>query len=91
MSASEWRQDRFLLACGLHGIGSPKELLEAVNKHRRATDPDAQPMLLRTAERYFNGERAPTNGRPPGVYELAEVLNASIDWLMGRSEVSRVG
>lgn len=82
---AKWRPDRLRLACRIRGAETPADLRRLVNAHRGPAM--LAPLESRTAERWWSGENDPSNGRtghPVAVFELANVLQVSVDWLMGR-------
>jgi hypothetical protein len=87
-----WRPDRLRLACKVrgwtHADGEPNggELCRRVNMWRLATE--RIPISPRLAQRWLTGEVDPGMGRtghPSSVFDLAHVLEVSVDWLMGRT------
>lgn len=82
---SEWRPDRLRLACLIRGLETPAALRHLINKRRALRD--EPPIAARTVERWLDGSVNPGMGRTgheSGVFELADVLQVSVDWLMGR-------
>jgi hypothetical protein len=91
-SPPRWRPDRLRLACKargwVHADGEPNggELARRVNMWRLATE--RIPISPRLAQRWLTGEVDPGMGRtghPSSVFDLAHVLEVSVDWLMGRT------
>ncbi len=61
----------------------------AINQHRMATG-NATPITLNTIRWWLDGSRNPMIGRQgyeSGVFEIADALELSLDWLLGRVDV----
>ena len=81
MSRYAWNHARFTAQCFVLGITDYKQLAARINKHR---GPDAKAIPLQTAHRYWSGRNDPTisaPGKMAAVFELAEVLGVTPDWL----------
>lgn len=82
---SRWRADRLLLACRIRGCATPPLLRAKINEGRGATS--RAPIGLSTAHRWLTGSVNPAiarAGHVPAVFEIADALQVSVDWLCNR-------
>lgn len=88
---SEWRPDRLRIACHARGIQGPAQLCAEINRHRFTRNPNAaRAMAKSTCSRWLSGDSNPCAGRTGfdiAVFEIADALDLSLDWLMGRVDV----
>jgi hypothetical protein len=89
-----WRPDRLRLACKVRGIdiNSPTELRNLINAYRATVEwrggIGREPVGRITVVDWLSGKTDPSAGRtgfPSAVFELAHVLQVSVDWLMNRT------
>jgi hypothetical protein len=95
-----WRPDRLRLACKVRGIDigtaespRPTELRNLINAYRATVEwkgrTGREPIGRVTVLDWLSGKSDPSAGRsgyPSAVFELAHVLQVSVDWLMGRTQ-----
>ncbi len=82
-----WRPDRLASLMKDRGI-TVLDVRAVINRHRMAAG-NSVPITLNTIRWWLDGSRNPMIGRQgyePGVFEIADALQVSLDWLCGRTD-----